>query len=322
MLVGARHQEAVEAVLGEPIAQASQALRPDGRIADLSKDWNIAGSREIGSGRDARADHRLFQSVLHSKSLFFRSSGRNAVCGSSGIALAVGSRRIDGCGITSSFQMKRHPALAVQRAHVAEALADIGRRARQSRWLVEDAGEDQRAARRDRCAAMAGASRISGRARMLATIRSNGALAGEERVVEPGRGDRRRHKRGRWLSRDIVRPRLQSRPGRCRWPAPGSCASLRHGDRQHRAAGAEVERVARTFAPDQPGRSFRGSRPWCRDARCRRPGRPRSRWRCRRPGACRGHARHARRSAPARTGFSPSSERATQSISGTISSPT
>ena len=167
------------------------------------------------------------------------------------------------------------------------------------------------------CRAMPGASCISGLARMLATIRSNGAIGREGRMVEAGCGDRldigRRAVQAHILPGDAHRDRIDvGRKHR-------DVCQLGDGDGEHarcRCRGRARFAAARG-APR--GRSFRGSRRWCRDGRCRRQGRPRSRWRCAPMWLSARSCAPCTKKRPARTGRNPSSERATQSISGSVS---
>ena len=181
---------------------------------------------------------------------------------------------------------------------------------------VEDAGQDQRAARRD-------VPRHVGRQLHQRPRQDVGddqverRVGREGRMVEAGRGDRLDIGR-RAVEAGILPRRPASRPGRCRSPAPGCArASRRRWPAPRCRCRGRARCAAARGAPR--GRSFRGSRRWCRDGRCRRQGRPRSRWRCSPMWLSARSCAPCTKKRPARTGFSPSSERATQSISGSVS---
>ncbi len=166
---------------------------------------------------------------------------------------------------------------------------------------------------------MSGASRISGRARMLATIRSKGALAGESRVLEPGAVTVVTQ------ALDVVEPRVVralpcTATGSMSVASTGACASFAHGDGQHPAAGAEVERVARVLARATYS-AIRGSRRGAVMAGAKGQRRLDLDGEFAGCGACRGHARHGRRKRPARPASALPASAPPNRSSGTISSP-
>ena len=198
-------------------------------------------------GKVERCIFRLCQSPtlpLAARSRRIRPSGRTPL-------LVHGARRVGySSWVNSSLQMERHPALAMQRRRHGES---AGRHRRRRRRRAGGRGcRTGSAIRPARCAAPCpGASRISGLARMLATIRSNGRAGSKGRMVEAGRRDRPGQRPRRRSAGHSAWPR-GLRPDRCRSPAPGSCASFATAMASTRAAGAEVERVARPFAAHDP----------------------------------------------------------------------
>ena len=152
MLVGARHEEAVEIRSRPSIRAAARRAR----------------RRSLGSLDE-------FEGLEHdAASAAFREAGTVTAAGPAGnagrwatLAAVVGP---------SPLQVQRRPAFAMRALRHAGNAGRHRRQAPASRWpsrMPESTSEPPGA----RLRAISGASRISGRARILATIRSNGRFA-------------------------------------------------------------------------------------------------------------------------------------------------
>ena len=147
---------------------------------------------------------------------------------------------------------------------------------------IEDAGEDRASRRARGCRRNVRRQPHQRPGQDVGDDQVEGPRCGKGRMVEAGavavatmRDDA--------VERGILARRRWSAIGSMSVASTGICAAWRWRS-PARALPVPRSSALRGRSRRTTRRSSRGSRPWCRDGRCRRPGRPRSRWRCRRGG--------------------------------------